>query len=89
MTGSWLRQLGYNQVAVMAPGEQPEPSETGNLVDPSPALRAAEHYYPVYETLEEELLASEHYVVEQVKLPGQVCCDGLVDFQPYQPARGF
>ena len=53
MTGSWLRQLGYNQVAVMAPGEQPEPSETGNLVDPSPALRAAEHYYPVYETLEE------------------------------------
>ena len=43
----------------------------------------------IYEMLEEELLASEHYVAEQVGIPAQVRRDGLVDIQPYQIARGF
>lgn len=92
MTGSWLRQLGYSEVAVMIPGEQSQFSETGHPADPRPAAPTDDpdvQYYPVYETLEEELLASEHHVVEQVKLPDQIRRDGLVNFQPYQPAGGF
>lgn len=91
MTGSWLRQLGYNQVAVMAPGEQPKLSEVGFPPDPwlaAPSGVPDASYYPVYETLEQELLASEHHVVEQVRLPELIRRDGLVDFLPYQPARG-
>ena len=91
MTGSWLRQLAYNRVAVMAPDEQPELSEVGHPADLRPATSSDDpdaSYYPVYATLEQELLASEHHVVEQVRLPELIRRDDLLDFQPYQPARG-
>ncbi len=86
MTASWLYRLGYGQVAVMAPGEWPGFDETGNpaVSEPSAPNDDPETYnYPVYATLEEELIASEHHVLEQVALPDQIERDGLARFPSF------
>jgi len=79
MAASWLRQLLYPEVAVLAPGVSLSRDDTGlPHADGAPD----EPYYPMPASLEEAMAASAAYLDWQAALVEQVRRDGLLAFRP-------
>lgn len=87
MAASWLRQLGYGEVAVMADAER-----HGFAAGHDRHLRAVDDNdkaeAPDPATLEADMAASAEYLSWQASLAQEVALDGLVRLEPYRPDGG-
>ena len=79
MTGSWLRQLGYPDVAVLDSQTSLPMNETSVPITPP---RVKDPYYPEPLNELERMQRKKRYMDWQISLPDEMEKDGLISLQP-------
>ncbi len=79
MTGSWLRQLGYPNVAVLDSQTSIPMNETSV---PITSPRVSDPYYPEPLTELERMQGKKRYMDWQISLPDEMEKDGLISLRP-------
>jgi hypothetical protein len=79
MVASWIRQLGYPNVAVLGPHTSIAMNETS---EPVARPEPDDPYYPVPGSELERMQGKRRYMDWQSTLPDELESDGLVTLQP-------